>query len=87
MNKPAAIEPEKVDLRSMDVAENKRDELKRCLREAFPEAFAEGTINFDQLKRSLGEWLDPAKERFGLTWPGKAECMKIIQQPIRSRHF
>jgi adenine-specific DNA-methyltransferase len=81
MNKPAAIEPEKMDLRSMDIAENKRDELKRCLGEAFPEVFSEGDLNFDQLRRLLGDWVDPAKERFGLTWPGKAECMKIIQQP------
>ena len=48
---------------------------------AFPEIFAEGKIDFDQLKRVLGEWVDPGKERFGLNWPGKAECMKIIQQP------
>ena len=49
--------------------------------QAFPEVFEEGTIDFDQLKRVLGEWVDPGKERFGLNWPGKAECMKIIQQP------
>jgi adenine-specific DNA-methyltransferase len=55
--------------------------LKRCLGQAFPEVFAEGAIDFDQLKRILGEWVDPGKERFGLNWPGKAECMKIIQQP------
>ena len=65
----------------MDVAEEKRDELKRCLGQAFPEVFAEGAIDFDQLKRVLGEWVDPGKERFGLNWPGKADCMKIIQQP------
>ena len=80
MNKPEA-KPEKMDLASMDVAEEKRDELKRCLGQAFPEVFAEGAIDFDQLKRVLGEWVDPGKERFGLNWPGKAECMKIIQQP------
>jgi adenine-specific DNA-methyltransferase len=81
MNKPEAIEPEKMDLQSMDVAQAKRDDLKRCLGQAFPEVFAEGAIDFDQLKRALGEWVDPSKERFGLNWPGKAECMKIIQQP------
>jgi adenine-specific DNA-methyltransferase len=70
-----------MDLASLDVAAEKRDELKRCLGQAFPEVFAEGSIDFDQLKRVLGEWLDPGKERFGLNWPGKAECMKIIQQP------
>ncbi|MGR9398105.1 site-specific DNA-methyltransferase (plasmid) [Rhizobium leguminosarum] len=80
MNKPEA-KPEKFDLASMDVAQEKREELKRILGQAFPEALAEGVIDFDQLKRVLGEWVDPGKERFGLNWPGKAECMKIIQQP------
>ena len=69
--------PKKMDLTSMDVAEEKREELKRL----FPEVFCEGKIDFDQLKRVLGEWIEPGKERFGLNWPGKAECMKIIQQP------
>jgi adenine-specific DNA-methyltransferase len=59
----------------------KRDELKQCLDRAFPEVFAEGAIDFDQLRRVLGEWVDSGKERFGLNWPGKAECMKVIQQP------
>lgn len=81
MNKPEAIKPEKMELTSMDVAEGKRDELKHCLGQAFPEVFAEGSIDFDQLKRVLGQWVDPGKERFGLNWPGKAECVKIIQQP------
>ena len=71
----------KMKLTSMDVSEEKRGELKRALGEAFPEVFEEGRIDFDQLKRALGEWVDPGKERFGLNWPGKAECMKIIQQP------
>ena len=73
--------PEKMPLTSMDVAGEKREELKRCLGDAFPEVFAEGAIDFDQFKRVLGKWVDPGKERFGLTWPGKAECMKIIQSP------
>ena len=73
--------PEKMPLTSMDVADEKIEELKRCLGQAFPEVFAENRIEFDQLKRVLGEWVDPGKERFGLTWPGKAECMKIIQSP------
>lgn len=74
-------EPKKMELTSMDVAAEKREELKRALGQAFPEVFAEGSIDFDQLKRILGEWVEPGKERFGLNWPGKAECMKVIQQP------
>lgn len=74
-------EPEKMVLTSMDIADEKREELKRCLGSAFPEVFAEGAIDFEQLRRVLGDWVEAGKERFGLNWPGKAECMKIIQQP------
>lgn len=74
-------EPEKMALTSMDITGEKREELKRCLGQAFPEVFAEGAIDFEQLRRVLGDWVEPGKERFGLNWPGKAECMKIIQQP------
>jgi adenine-specific DNA-methyltransferase len=74
-------QPEKMKLTSMDVAGEKREELKQCLKRRFPEVFAEDKIDFDQLKRVLGEWVDAGKERFGLNWPGKADCMKIIQQP------
>jgi adenine-specific DNA-methyltransferase len=57
------------------------DERIESLRAQFPEVFTEDRIDFDALKRSLGEWVDPGPERFGLTWPGKAECMRVIQEP------
>ena len=48
----------------------------------FPEARTEGgKIDFDHLKRALGEAVDAGKERYGLVWPGKAECFKTIQAP------
>ena len=64
-------------LLSADVAQEKRDALKRV----FPEVFTEGKIDFDQLRRVLGDWVDPGKERYGLSWPGKAACMKMIHAP------
>ncbi len=73
--------PEKLPLKSMDVAAEKREELRRILAETFPEAVAEEKIDLDQLKRVLGEWVEPDRERFGLNWPGKAACMKVIQAP------
>lgn len=75
------MQPEKMELTSMDVAAQKRTELKKALGNAFPEVFVDGSIDFDQLKRVLGEWVEPEKERFGLNWAGKAECMKVVQQP------
>ena len=57
------------------------DERLLALNEAFPEASREGRIDVEALRRSLGDWVDPGPERFGLTWPGKAECMRVIQEP------
>ena len=75
------VEATKMELTSKNVAATKQQELKRCLGQLFPEVLAEGAIDFNQLKRILGQWVEPDKERFGLSWPGKAECMKIIQRP------
>jgi len=51
-------EPEKMALTSMDIAEEKREELKRCLGQAFPEVFAEGAIDFEKLRPALGKWME-----------------------------
>jgi len=68
---------ERLDLRPASPV----DERLAALAELFPEVMREGTVDFDALRRSLGEWVDPGPERFGLTWPGKAECMRVIQEP------
>lgn len=64
-------------LLSQDVAEGKREQLKLL----FPEVFTDGQIDFEQLHRVMGDWVEPSKERYGLNWPGKADCMKVIQAP------
>jgi len=81
MTDTADTTPKKMPLTSMDIAEEKRALLKQCLAAAFPEAMAEDKIDFDQLKRVLGEWVEPDRERFGLDWPGKSACMKVVQAP------
>jgi adenine-specific DNA-methyltransferase len=71
-------QPEKFDLRSHDVTADKQ----AALRAAFPEVFTEGgSIDFERLKAALGETVDAGKERYGMNWPGKADCFKTIQQP------
>jgi adenine-specific DNA-methyltransferase len=71
-------QPEKLDLKSMDLAAEKQAELLRL----FPEIRTEGgKIDFDRLKLALGETVDVGRERYGLTWPGKADCFKTIQAP------
>jgi adenine-specific DNA-methyltransferase len=69
--------PERFDLAS----EVPMDDRIAAIHAAFPEAVREGKIDFDALRRSLGDWVDPGPERFGLSWPGKAECMRLIQEP------
>ena len=67
----------KIDLLSHDIAEARRQELLRI----FPEAHTEsGGINFDTLRRSLGDAVQTGPEGFGMSWAGKAECAKTIQR-------
>ncbi len=70
--------PEPLDLRSYDLPADKMAELLRL----FPEIRTEGgKIDFDRLKLVLGETVDVGRERYGMNWPGKAECFKTIQAP------
>ena len=69
---------EKLDLRSHNIAEDKKQDLL----DLFPEIGTEGgKIDFDRLKLVLGETVDVGKERYGMNWPGKADCFKTIQMP------
>lgn len=71
-------EIERINLQSMDVKQEQIEKLKLL----FPEIFTEGDkIDWDKLRLTLGENIDTGKERYGMNWPGKAECFKIIQQP------
>ena len=74
----AADMPEKLNLRSLDIAAERRVELLRL----FPEVHTEGgKIDFERLRAALGESIDTGRERYGLTWPGKAACARTIQAP------
>lgn len=78
MTKATVTEPEKLDLRSHDMAGDKQAELLRL----FPEIRTEGgKLDFERLKLALGEAVEVGRERFGLNWPGKADCFKTIQAP------
>jgi len=70
--------PEPFDLRSHNTASDKISELLRL----FPEIRTEGgKLDFDRLKLALGESVDVGRERYGMNWPGKADCFKTIQAP------
>src|SRR5688572_11299701 len=71
-------ETDKLDLRSHDIAEDKQRELLRL----FPVIRTEGDkLDFDRLKLALGYAVDGGKERYGMNWPGKADCFRTIQAP------
>jgi adenine-specific DNA-methyltransferase len=68
---------ENIDIESKDIKSEQIEKLKKI----FPEIVADGKIDFEQLKATLGEEIEDSKERFGLTWAGKSKCFKIIQDP------
>ena len=45
-----------------------------------PELFSEGKLDPQKLKAALGEDAFAGQERYGLTWNGKSECFKKIQE-------
>jgi len=67
----------KMPLTSQDVTAERAEQL----RSLFPEAFSEGRLNVDKLKLLLGEAIDEGRERYGLTWSGKAEAIRALQVP------
>lgn len=81
--------PEKMDLKSMDISAENREKLKAL----FPSVFTETqdkngelveSIDFEKLKAELGTFSDvfeARRERYGMDWPGKKDCMKLIQEP------
>ncbi|MEO5582072.1 MAG: site-specific DNA-methyltransferase, partial [Saprospiraceae bacterium] len=68
----------KLEITSMNIIEEQLHKLKQL----FPEIITEGNkIDWDRLRLTLGENIDVGKERYGMNWPGKADCFKTIQQP------
>jgi len=52
-----------------------------ALKELFPEAFAEGKIDFEVLKGLLGGLVDERDEKYGLNWHGKRRARQISLTP------
>lgn len=71
-------QPEKFEGTSASIT----DEQKAKLKALFPEVVTEGgKVDFAKLQLTLGESVDVGKERYGMNWPGKADCFKTIQKP------
>ncbi|PWB85242.1 site-specific DNA-methyltransferase [Methanobrevibacter thaueri] len=50
------------------------------LKELFPEIVVDDKIDFDSLKKILGESVDDTKEKYSFTWPGKSQAIKESQK-------
>jgi adenine-specific DNA-methyltransferase len=62
---------------SLDI---KQLQLER-LKEIFPEVLAEGKIDWEKLRITLGEELILQNERYVLNWAGKSDAFRAIQTP------
>ncbi len=69
--------PERVPMSSPDL----KVELLGRLRDAAPEAFAEGRLDLDKLKALLGEAVETRAERYEFNWAGKRDAMAMLQAP------
>ena len=74
MKRIAAEDPES---RSPDPAADNLAQLVRL----FPEAFAEGKVNFDVLRELLGDAVDESEEKYGLHWHGKRRARRLALTP------
>lgn len=66
----------KMELTSLNVQEDQLAKLKAV----FPEVFNEDKVDWDKLRRTLGEAIDSGDERYGMNWPGKSNCFRAIQE-------
>jgi len=61
---------------SLDIKAGQVEKLKSL----FPQAVKDGEIDFDALKLALGSETDTNGQSYGLSWAGKADCFRHIQQ-------
>ena len=73
------VKREKVVSTSGDVLESQMAKL----RSLFPEVFAEGKIDFDKLKATLGAATESGPGRFSFSWAGKDDAISLLQTPSR----
>ncbi len=69
-----------------ELAGEHRPDRVADLRDLFPEAFADGAVDLARLRVLLGDAVptlgaDEPQERYGLSWPGKREAVRLAQRP------
>ncbi|WP_347175174.1 site-specific DNA-methyltransferase [Polaribacter uvawellassae] len=58
-----------------------QQEKLNALKQILPEVFAEGKVDWEKLKATLGEDINFSNERYVLNWAGKSEAFKVLQTP------
>lgn len=71
------IEANDTEAQSADIVADNLSQLQSL----FPEAFAEGKVQFDVLRQLLGGAVDEADEKYGLNWHGKRRARQIALTP------
>ena len=66
-----------MDGKSLDITNQKIEQLK----EIIPEAFTEGKIDWEKLKAALGDDVEFKNERYVLNWAGKSDAFRVLQSP------
>ncbi|MCL2640935.1 MAG: site-specific DNA-methyltransferase, partial [Phycisphaerales bacterium] len=69
------------ETKSADIVAENILRFKLMLQAIFPEAFAEGKIDFDVLKQLLGNDVDERDEKYGLHWHGKRKARQLALTP------
>ncbi len=58
-----------------------QQEKLNALRLLLPEVFAEGKIDWEKLRATLGEAINFSNERYVLNWADKSDAFKVLQTP------
>ncbi len=74
---PEKITAQSEQAQSANLIANNIEQLKAL----FPEAWAEGKIDFDVLRQLLGDKVEEREEKFGLNWHGKRGARQLALQP------
>lgn len=60
------------------------DNVKR-LESLFPSAVKDGEVDFEALKEELGQFTEVSSEKYELTWAGKKNAKKIVQEDVSGK--
>lgn len=71
------IEANDTEAQSADIVADNLSQLKAL----FPDAFAEGKVQFETLRQLLGGVVDESDEKYGLNWHGKRRARQIALTP------